>query len=118
MSRILHDVETRDDFTMLLAENRVVVVKASAVWCNPCKKIASYVDDLFKELPSNVYLICLDVDEGPDLSSFFRIRKLPTFISFVGKDKMDVLEGSEPENVKKFFQKVKLHADLLRKINK
>jgi len=118
MSRILHDIETRDDFKKLLTENRVVVIKASAIWCNPCKKIAPYVDDLFKQLPSNVYLICLDVDEGEDLSTFLRIRKLPTFISFVGEDKMDILESANPDNVKKFFQKVKLHADLLRKIKK
>ena len=115
MSRILDDIETRDDFKKLLTENRVVVIKASAVWCNPCKKIAPYVDELFKELPNNVYLICLDVDEGQDLSSFLRIRKLPTFISFVGKDKMNVLEGAKPNDVKNFFQKVKLQADLLRK---
>ena len=48
------------------------------------------IKELFKLTSSNVQIVYLDVDEVEDLSNFLRIRKLPTFISFVGKDKMDI----------------------------
>ena len=107
----------QQEFLALLNNNNVTVVKASAEWCGPCKKIAGYVKELFKLTSSNVQMVYLDVDEVEDLSNFLRIRKLPTFISFVGKDKMDILEGAKEEEVRKFFVKVETRAKLLLNSN-
>ena len=113
MSREYTQVLTQASFEKLLSDNVVTIVKASAKWCGPCKKVAPYVKELFKLTSSNVQIVYLDVDESEEVSQFLRIRKLPTFISFVGKDRMDVLEGAEQEAVRKFFVKVETRAKLL-----
>ena len=114
MGLIFTEILTRDDFKKILRSNIVTIVKASAEWCGPCKKIKEYVGQLFDLTSSNVQIVYLDVDEGDDLSTYLRIRKLPTFISFVGDDRMDVLEGADPEDVRKFFCKVEARAKLLK----
>ena len=114
MGLIFTEILTRDDFKKILRSNIVTIVKASAEWCGPCKKIKEYVGQLFDLTSSNVQIVYLDVDEGDDLSTYLRIRKLPTFISFVGDERMDVLEGADPEDVRKFFCKVEARAKLLK----
>ena len=113
MGHIYTNILDRLTFKKILKANTVTIVKASALWCGPCKKIQPHVEKLFENSNDNIQIVYLDIDEGSDLSTYLRIRKLPTFISFVGSDQIDVLEGGNIEMVKKFFQKVNLRAKLL-----
>ena len=112
MSRYVENIETREDFKKILKAGRIIIVKASATWCGPCKKVAPLVKKLLESMPNNVFMLEIDVDENSDLATFFDIKKLPTFISYVGVDKMDVLIGSNEKDVKAFFNKVAAHASL------
>ncbi len=103
------------DFLNNLRDNMVTIIKVSAEWCGPCKKIAPYVKELFNLTGDNVQLFYADADENERLSHYWRIRKLPTFISYVGREKTDILESANQEEVLKFFQKVDLHSKLLSK---
>ena len=67
-------------------------------------------------MSENVQIVYLDVDEGSELADFMRVKKLPTFISYVGLDRMDILEGAEEEKIKKFFRKCELQARFLYKM--
>jgi len=102
-------------FKAVMKNNAVSVVKAGATWCGPCKRIAPEVEKIYPQLSDNVHVYHIDVDECPDIANYLRIRKLPTFTSFVGSDKMDVLESAVLGDVVKFFQKVMLRAKVLGK---
>ena len=105
---------TDDNFEeKVLNSSKPFLLRFTADWCGPCKRIADYVDELFGLTSSNVQLVKLDVDESQEVANYLNIRKLPTFISFVGSDKMDVLEGAKKVEVKKFFVKVEIRAKLL-----
>ena len=109
---------TSDDLNVFIAtlkKNGVSVVKAGATWCGPCKRIAPEVEKIYPKLSDNVHVYHIDVDECPDIANYLRIRKLPTFTSFVGEDRMDVLESSVLSDIVKFFQKVMLRAKVLGK---
>ena len=67
----------------------------------------------FHKTSANVQLVYLDVDEGLELFNYLKLRKVPTFISFVGNDKMDVYETADKTKIAQFFQKIKLRAKLL-----
>ena len=101
------------EFMDNLTDNSITIIKISAEWCGPCKKIAPYVESLFKLTQSNVTLFYVDADENERLCHYWRIRKLPTFISYVGKNKTDILESADKGQVLKFFQKVELHSKLI-----
>jgi len=112
MARYIKDIETRDDFKKLLKVGEIIVVKAGADWCGPCKQVAPLVKELFESLPKNVKMLVVDVDSDGDLATFFDIKQVPTFISYVGKDKMDVFIGSNEKGVRAFFDKVAAHAGM------
>ena len=58
-------------------------------------------------------MVYLDVDEGLELFNYLKLRKVPTFISFVGSDKMDIYETADKGKIAQFFQKVKLRAKVI-----
>ena len=102
-------------FKAVMKKNGVNVVKAAATWCMPCKRIAPEVEKIYEQLSDNVKVYHIDVDECPEIANYLRIRKLPTFISLVDGDMMDILESSTMSDIVKFFQKVMLRAKVLRK---
>ena len=101
---------TKADFLILLSQKKVTVIKAGAKWCGPCTRIVPEVDKLVEKLSDNIQVIYLDVDASDEVAGHLRITKLPTFISYVGKNKMDILVSSDINAIKKFFQKVEVHA--------
>ena len=74
MSRILKTVEMRDEFKKLLLKGRVIIVKASASWCSPCKEAAPLIKKLFEKMPNNVYLFEFDVDNSPDWQHILKLQ--------------------------------------------
>lgn len=50
----------------------VILLKFTADWCNPCKKIKQICDKYFKQMPKSVILIEIDIDNQLDLYMFFK----------------------------------------------
>ena len=64
------------------------IIKLTATWCGPCKKIAPFVQQLNREY-SKTYsfeYIEIDIDDALDLYAFFKKMKMangvPTFLTF------------------------------------
>ena len=106
MARRFTNILTKESFEKVLISNKITIVKASATWCRPCKAVASYVEDLFDKTSSNVQMVYLDVDEGLELFNYLKLRKVPTFISFVVSEKLDVFEKADKVKIALFFQKI------------
>jgi thioredoxin-like negative regulator of GroEL len=101
--------ETRKEFQQLLQKykNYKIVVKAYAEWCKPCKLIEAYVFELFNNLNiENKILILLNVDLQQDVSSYLKIRALPTIITYVDSMKEDVLEGVDKNYLETMIMKL------------
>jgi thioredoxin 1 len=64
--------------SFLQSNGGVAVVDCHATWCGPCKAIAPYVHQ--KNTQTGIPLIKVDVDQSPELSQFFGIKCMPTFI--------------------------------------
>jgi thiol-disulfide isomerase/thioredoxin len=83
-------LENREDLKKHLSETNydVTIIKLTAGWCGPCKKIAPYIHMLNKQYKgvSNFEYIEIDVDHALDLYAFFKKMKMangvPTFLSF------------------------------------
>lgn len=83
-------LENREDLQKHLesTEFETTIIKLTASWCGPCKKIAPFVSTLnahYKPMVSFEY-IEVDVDESMDLYAMFKKMKMangvPTFLSF------------------------------------
>ncbi len=67
----------RKQFQQLLQVNPgYIIIKFTAEWCNPCKKIKADVEKWFARLPKEFQCVELDVDENDDIYAFFRKNKI------------------------------------------
>lgn len=113
--------ETRDiiielnrvQFNELLNVNPgYVIIKFTATWCNPCKKINPLVEQWFSSLPKQFQCVELDVDENDDLYAYMRRNKIVIGIPAILGYKKGNLEigpthsvvGSSQMEVKRFFE--------------
>ena len=102
---IVDSPETRNDFKTLIASNRnkIIIVKAYADWCGPCKRITDLVNDLFEKLSDNKMMILLNVDKQRDVATFLRIKQLPTILSYKEGIPNKVIMTSDETQIKHFF---------------
>jgi thiol-disulfide isomerase/thioredoxin len=78
-SRVVEFTGTRDVFFELLKMNPgVFVFKFGAEWCNPCKAIKKYIDNVSLVIPNNntMYIYSVDVDECFDLYAYLKQKKM------------------------------------------
>ena len=71
-------LENREDLTNYLkaTDYEYVILKFTANWCNPCKRIKPLVDTWFQKLPSNFIIVELDIDDTVDLYFALRSKKM------------------------------------------
>lgn len=65
------------------------VLRFTADWCQPCKKLAAILETIETNIPFEVY----DVEEYPDYASKFGIRGVPTMIMMDGNIEMKRMSG-------------------------
>lgn len=75
----------------LTAKNFAAEVEQSAVpvlvdfwaeWCNPCRMIAPFIDDLAKTYAGKIKVGKVNVDNESELATRFNIVSIPTLIVF------------------------------------
>lgn len=73
------------EYGEMLNTDKLVLVDFYAKWCEPCRKMAPYLDKMTAELKDTVTIVRLDADEHKTLVSEMKIDKLPALILY--KDK-------------------------------
>lgn len=73
---------------------KLVVVDFTATWCNPCKRIAPFFEQLAAKFPQAVFLR-VDVDKCVDTAVAQGISAMPTFLFYKNKTKIDLLQGAD-----------------------
>lgn len=107
-------IKTPDDtngMEKILKKNKFILIKASATWCNPCKKIEIPFSKLVDEkLDDNIKVMYVDVDDDDDISTLFNITKLPTFVSIVKGKVVSKDITSNMDEIKTIVDKLNSHA--------
>ena len=102
----------RIEFKQFLSENerRLVIVKAYADWCAPCKRVSPLVDNEIMGLISehgvdNVRFLQINMDDDGDVASYLKIQKLPTMISYIDGEPLHVIVTANESDIREFFKK-------------
>ena len=78
----------RNQFHQLLEVNPgYIIIKFTADWCNPCKKIKADVEKWFAAFPKEIQCVELDVDDNDDIYAYFRKNKIVAGIPAILADK-------------------------------
>ena len=109
-----------DKFKQLLfgLDNKTkVIVKFTASWCGPCKKIQPVVEELLNTLPKNIIFIEIDIDESLELyvllKKYKQVNGIPATLVYntrnINDDKWyisnDSVLGGDIEAIKQLFNK-------------
>ena len=62
---------------LVLKSEKPVLVKATAIWCNPCKVLAGPLAELAEEMKDDITIYDLDVDENPNSAAAIGVRGIP-----------------------------------------
>ncbi len=57
-----------------------IVIDVYATWCGPCQQVAPIFEELAKELGDICKFAKLNVDEARELSIYYGVTSVPTFI--------------------------------------
>lgn len=85
-------VKTIDELSEIPSTGKVIV-DFFATWCGPCKRIAPFFLELSEKFPTITFLKC-DVDEAEDVSSFYGVQSLPTFLLINNGSVVKTVEGA------------------------
>jgi len=103
-ARIIH-LQNRAEFKELLKKEKLVVVKAGAEWCGPCKQISKYFDKYTEcYLNNNFIVVKLDIDSGRDLKTFLRIQSIPQLFFYLNGELQTTIIGSDKNDLEKFLE--------------
>ncbi|WP_146577942.1 thioredoxin family protein [Neorhodopirellula pilleata] len=67
-------------FEEIVNQDKLVLVKFGATWCGPCRSVDQELKSLAGELPADVEVLKIDVDENPDLAQEFQITGIPRML--------------------------------------
>ena len=94
----MRQIATKEEFDALLAQNSAssstTFVDFTATWCGPCQRIGPIFEALANEFPQACF-VKVDVDENQETSRACGVRAMPTFQTFVKKNKVDDLTGAD-----------------------
>lgn len=87
-------IEVNDD---IIPKRYKKIIKFSANWCGPCKRISPIFKKLSQEY-KNIYFYDVDIDENPLLPEKFGIIAMPTFVFL--KDEKEILRLQGADEIK------------------
>lgn len=56
--------------------DKILIVKFTATWCRPCQTIKQLTHECFTNLPKNVIIAEVDVDDNMDLYMFMKKKRI------------------------------------------
>jgi len=85
----------------MLDKNEFTILKFSADWCGPCKRISPLFENLSKdEKYSLIYFAEVDIDIAQDICKEYEIEGLPTFVLFKQDKEISRFSGANESKLK------------------
>lgn len=83
--------------TEVLASDVPVLIDFSATWCQPCRAIAPFVEQLANEYEGRIKVTTVDIDESQATAQKYRIRGVPTLVMIKNGEVVGQQVGAVPK---------------------
>ena len=91
-------VATNTNFSDLLQDSKLVVVDFWATWCGPCRMLSPILDEVEAEMPNDITVVKVNVDDADEIAAQYRIMSIPTLLFFKNGKVVDKTVGAMPKN--------------------
>ena len=105
-----------EEFKKTIEENTgCIIMKFSAEWCGPCKKIAPYIQEKVNNLGNKgLQFLEIDIDENCDLFIYLKkkkmVTKVPTFLLYKGTNNSEFCDfsviGTDVKEIDEMFKMI------------
>lgn len=91
-------ISNMDQFKNSIEKNKLNIIDFWATWCGPCVRFAPEFEKLSHQYPT-INFFKVDVDQSKELSKFFKIECMPTFIFIKNNELFDKVEGADLDKI-------------------
>ena len=99
-----YNLTKRSELKELVSKKKPIIIKFTATWCGPCKRIAPKFSELVEKVKHLVDIVIVDADEGCDICSALKVRGYPTFVSYVNGEMAESMVGANESELLAFFK--------------
>ena len=94
-----------NDISILKGKECYILFYFTAKWCGPCQKIKPLIKKISEGAdPKKLEVYLIDIDENDELTVELKVRSVPTFYLFKGKELKGQCSGAD---IKKVHQLLK-----------
>ena len=87
----------KNNFNEVLNSEKRVLLDFYADWCNPCRMVSPFVEQIAEENPQ--YLVGkINVDDEPELANKFGVSGIPTLVVMENGKIINQSSGARPKN--------------------
>ena len=90
-------VATNTNFQELLQDSKLVIVDFWATWCGPCRMLSPILDEVEAEMPDQISVVKVNVDDAGEIAGQFRIMSIPTLLFVKDGQIVDKTVGAMPK---------------------
>ena len=90
-------VATNTNFDELIQDNKLVIVDFWATWCGPCRMLSPILDEVEAEMPDQITVVKVNVDDADEIAAKFRIMSIPTLLFIKNGEIVDKTVGAMPK---------------------
>ena len=99
-----YNLTKRTELSELVSKKKPLIIKFTATWCGPCKRIAPKFNELVEKVKHLVDVVIVDADNGSDICSALKVKGYPTFVSYVNGEMAESMVGSSESELLAFFK--------------
>ena len=90
-------VATNTNFNELLQDSKLVIVDFWATWCGPCRMLSPILDQVEEEMPDQITVVKVNVDDADEIAAQYRIMSIPTLRFVKNGEIVDKTVGAMPK---------------------
>ena len=113
-NQVIENPQTMLELQQILANNPgVLILRFTAPWCNPCKRVAPFIAETIAVMPPSVQFVNINIDECIDVYRVFKqtrqVPGVPTCLAFKKGNVSYIPDftvvGIDPTDLTRFFNR-------------
>jgi thioredoxin 1 len=98
-------LKTKDDLTILLGQDKLLLLDFTAAWCGPCQRMVPVLETLSSKY-INTLIIKVDVDEHSEIAEYFKVSAMPTFVFIKNREVVERVCGADAKKLEEAITKL------------